>query len=114
MPGIAIPALASITEHAMDGYNDTPWDQMIAELRDGPPLWSPYRIGPVDDYANGGEFFVHHEDVRRGEPGWAPRAPDATRDEQLWALMRRGGPAALPAAARWASCCAARQARSRW
>lgn len=90
-PGILVAALAPITEHAMAAYADTPWDQMVAELRAGAPLWSPYRVPAVDDLANGAEFFVHHEDVRRGVPGWEPRPADPTRDAQLWALLLRMG-----------------------
>ncbi|WP_300018960.1 TIGR03085 family metal-binding protein [Pseudonocardia sp.] len=90
-PGILLAALAPVTEHAMASYAGTDWGVMVDELRAGAPVWSPYRIGAVDDLANGAEFFVHHEDVRRGEPGWAPRPPDAARDAQLWALLRRMG-----------------------
>ena len=67
------------------------WEQMVDQLRGGAPLWSPYRVPAVDDLANGAEFFVHHEDVRRGVPGWEPRPADATRDAQLWALLLRMG-----------------------
>ena len=90
-PGILVPALAPVTERAMSSYAEVEWASMVDELRSGAPVWSVYRIGAVDDFANGAEFFVHHEDVRRGEPGWAPRPPDATRDEQLWALLVRMG-----------------------
>lgn len=90
-PGILVSALAPITAHAMASYAATPWAQMVGELRAGAPVWSPYRIGAVDDLANGAEFFVHHEDVRRGEPGWAPRPPDAVRDDAVWALLSRMG-----------------------
>ena len=89
--GIVVPALAGVTEQAMRGYTDTPWARMVDEFRSGPPAWSPFRIGPVDEAANGTEFFVHHEDVRRGEPGWEPRGADATRDSALWALVTSRG-----------------------
>jgi uncharacterized protein (TIGR03085 family) len=90
-PGILVPALAPITERAMRGYRGTPWDDMVGQLRAGAPPWSPYWIGKIDEVANGAEFFVHHEDVRRGEPGWEPRAADAGRDAELWALLLRTG-----------------------
>ena len=89
--GIVVPALAGLTAQAMRGYDDTPWSQMVEELRAGPPAWSPLRFDRVDELANGMEFFVHHEDVRRGEPGWAPRGADETRDGALWDLVRRSG-----------------------
>jgi uncharacterized protein (TIGR03085 family) len=90
-PGILIKALAPITEKAMRGYAGTPWPEMIESLRSGPPIWSPFWLSVVDRFANGAEFFVHHEDVRRGEPGWAPRPPDAERDAEVWAILERMG-----------------------
>jgi uncharacterized protein (TIGR03085 family) len=89
--GAVVPVLAPVTEQAMRGYADTPWADMVEELRSGPPAWSPYRIARVDEAANGAEFFVHHEDVRRGEPGWEPRPADPTRDDALWSLITRMG-----------------------
>ncbi len=56
----------------------------------------------VDGLTNTLEFFVHHEDVRRAQPGWQPR--DLPKEDQagLWknasliARMRlRKFPAAL-------------------
>ena len=90
-PGLIIPVLSPMVERATAGYATTPWSEMIAQLRDGPPSWSPFRVGKVDEFGNGAEFFVHHEDVRRGEPGWAPRPAEPTRDAQLWAILTRMG-----------------------
>ena len=90
-PGLVIPALSPIVDRAMAGFATAPWSEMVAQLRDGPPSWSPFRVGKVDELANGAELFVHHEDVRRGEPGWAPRPADPTRDAQLWAALVRSG-----------------------
>jgi uncharacterized protein (TIGR03085 family) len=89
--GIVVPALAGITAQAMRGYADTPWSQLVDDLRSGPPAWSPFRIDRIDEVANGAEFFVHHEDVRRGAPGWVARGADETRDGALWALVVRMG-----------------------
>jgi uncharacterized protein (TIGR03085 family) len=90
-PGMVVPALSGIVDRATAGYAATPWSEMVAQLRSGPPTWSPFRIGKVDEFANGAEFFIHHEDVRRGVPGWEPRPADATRDAQLWRLLQRMG-----------------------
>jgi uncharacterized protein (TIGR03085 family) len=89
--GMFVPALAGITDQAMRSYADTPWPELVEELRSGPPTWSPTRIDRVDEVVNGAEFFIHHEDVRRGEPGWEPRGADETRDGALWALVSRTG-----------------------
>ncbi|MFP5071011.1 TIGR03085 family metal-binding protein [Pseudonocardia nantongensis] len=85
--GIVVPALSAVTDKAMATYAGEAWPNMIADLRKGPPGWSPFRLGKVDEIANGGEFFVHHEDLRRGEPGWEPRPADPGRDDQLWTML---------------------------
>jgi uncharacterized protein (TIGR03085 family) len=89
--GILVPALAAVTERAMDGYREMSWLEAVELFRGGPQSWSPFRIERVDAAANGSEFFVHHEDVRRGESGWEPRKPDEERDRELWAGARRMG-----------------------
>jgi uncharacterized protein (TIGR03085 family) len=72
----------------MDAYREMPWEEAVQLFRGGPQRWSPLRIERVDATANRNEFFVHHEDVRRGMPGWEPREPDEERDAQLWAGAR--------------------------
>jgi uncharacterized protein (TIGR03085 family) len=89
--GMFVPALAGITEKAMADYAEMPWADMVALLRAGAPPWSPFRIPAVDAFANGGELFVHHEDVRRGVPGWGPRPAEPVRDEELWTSLKRMG-----------------------
>jgi uncharacterized protein (TIGR03085 family) len=42
----------------------------------------------VDERANAVEFFVHHEDVRRGAPGWEPRALSDGESDMLWQRLR--------------------------
>jgi uncharacterized protein (TIGR03085 family) len=37
----------------------------------GPPVYSPLKL--LDPVANVAEMFIHHEDVRRAQPGWQPR-----------------------------------------
>lgn len=89
-PGILVPALARFTDKAMAGYLATSWAEQVRLLRGGAPLWSPYRVGAVDERANLLEFFVHHEDVARAQPGWQPRAAQPERDEALWSALRLG------------------------
>ncbi len=87
--GIVLPPLAPITEKAMASWASTPWTERVALLRSGPPVWSPLRLGVLDALVNGAELFVHHEDARRGEPGWEPRPADPARDGELRAVLRR-------------------------
>lgn len=82
--GVVVTPLAGMTDAAMRGYARRPWAELVDLVRHGPPLWSPYGLPRMDDLLNGLEYFVHHEDVRRGSPGWAPRPPDQRRDAALW------------------------------
>lgn len=91
--GLVVPALAALTERAARRYDGVAWTDLVRRFRSGPPPWSPYRLPRMDALLNGAEHFVHHEDVRRGAPGWEPRPADAARDEQLWAIVRKIGPA---------------------
>jgi len=47
------------------------------------------RLGAVDALVNTNEFFVHHEDVRRARPDWAPRELDEGLVDALWAALGR-------------------------
>ena len=87
-PGILVPALAPVTERAMRGYDTTPWHERVALFRSGPPRWSPMRLPSLDAAANGAELVVHHEDLRRGAPGWEPRPAEPERDTAVWALVQ--------------------------
>jgi uncharacterized protein (TIGR03085 family) len=66
----------------------TPYPRLVQIVRDGPPRLSMFGIPGMDERTNLVEFFVHHEDVRRAEPGWQPRALDPGLTEQLWQRLR--------------------------
>ena len=53
----------------------TAYDELVATVRRGPPL--PFR--PLDAPINTAEYFVHHEDVRRGAGDTIPRDDDEVR-----------------------------------
>ncbi|MGB3302070.1 TIGR03085 family metal-binding protein [Gordonia sp. (in: high G+C Gram-positive bacteria)] len=69
--GIFVGALASHTAAVTESYADTPWEELLVQLAQGPPWYSPFRV--ADRYLNLAEMFVHHEDVLRGA-----EAPDAS------------------------------------
>jgi uncharacterized protein (TIGR03085 family) len=87
VPGIVFPMLAGHTARVQHSIMRRPWPQLVAQIRCGPPWWSPLRLPGVGDRANTMEFFVHHEDVRRAQPGWRPRMADERRAQVLWALL---------------------------
>jgi uncharacterized protein (TIGR03085 family) len=76
----------------------TPYIDVVAQVRSGPPAWSP--LGwPGGRTFNLTEFVIHHEDVRRAQPGWTPRTLSEADQDALWrpaalfalGAARRGG-----------------------
>lgn len=90
-PGIVVSFLSNYTGKVMREYAAKPWPELLRLLREGPPAWSPMGLSAVSDRVDLPEFFVHHEDVRRGAPGWEPRPPDPDRDRALWKLLGTSG-----------------------
>jgi uncharacterized protein (TIGR03085 family) len=71
-PGIVIPFFASRTAKVQDEVAEqTDWDALVDKIASGPPVYSPLKL--LDPVANVAEMFIHHEDVRRAQPGWEPR-----------------------------------------
>jgi uncharacterized protein (TIGR03085 family) len=71
-PGIMIPFLASRTARVQDEVAErTDWDELVDKVASGPPVYSPLKL--LDPVVNVAEMFIHHEDVRRAQPGWEPR-----------------------------------------
>jgi uncharacterized protein (TIGR03085 family) len=62
----------------------TPFPKMVSLIRTGPPRMSPFGLPGADERLNLVEFFVHHEDIRRAQPGWEPREISTELSEQLW------------------------------
>jgi len=90
--GIVVPILARHAERVRVQERERPWPELVALVREGPPVWNPMRVGRVDTIANTVEFFVHHEDVRRAENGWTVRRLSSELEDALaTALDRTGG-----------------------
>ena len=85
--GIALPVLAGYTARVQRDIAARPYAGLVATLR-RPPAWSPLRLPALDRAVNTVEMFIHHEDVRRGQPDWTPRSlpPDLART--LWTRVR--------------------------
>jgi uncharacterized protein (TIGR03085 family) len=87
IPGIMIPFFASHTARVQNEVAErTDWDELMDKVASGPPLYSPLKL--LDPIANAGEMFIHHEDVRRAQPGWEPRVLEPA----LAAMLRRSLP----------------------
>ncbi|WP_265446825.1 TIGR03085 family metal-binding protein [Flexivirga meconopsidis] len=69
-----------------------PWEQLVEKVRSGPPRLSIFGLPRVDELANLGEFFVHHEDVlRAGDHGDARRQLPDGEQTALWGVLPRLG-----------------------
>ena len=89
--GIVVPPLAPLTEQTMSGLKSRyAYPALVRMVRDGPPRWSPYR-SPRLESANAVELFVHHEDVRRAQPGWTRRQLPFAVERAMWKRLRAIG-----------------------
>jgi uncharacterized protein (TIGR03085 family) len=86
-PGVVLPMLAGYTARVQRGLGRWPWPELVDLIRGGPPWWSPLGLPRLQDKINAVEFFVHHEDVRRAQPGWISRTADTRRADGLWTLL---------------------------
>ncbi len=89
--GILIPAVARYGEKVRLTVAKQPWDKLVDQVRSGPPFWSPTRLPAIDKLANTVEFFVHHEDVRRGGGDITPRTLTSELGDALWGALGRMG-----------------------
>ncbi|TKJ18204.1 TIGR03085 family metal-binding protein [Blastococcus sp. CCUG 61487] len=90
MPGYALELLPGLSRlgawaHTVEDRTRarSSYADLVALVRSGPPAWSPL-AWPGPDRLNVPEFAIHHEDVRRAQPGWTPRALPAGAEDQLW------------------------------
>ena len=87
--GIMVGALAPYTRRVQRTLAEqTPFGGLVAAIRNGPPRLSPMRVAALDERTNLVEFFVHHEDVRRGQPEWKPRDLSAGLSDELWRRLK--------------------------
>lgn len=97
--GIVVPPLARLTEWVSERRGRQDLSVLVEQLRQGPPLYSPFRIPTVDRAANTLEYFVHHEDIRRAQPGWEPRTLPSRAQDALWKALRMAGKGLVRSAA---------------
>jgi uncharacterized protein (TIGR03085 family) len=94
-PGLVWPPLAGHTDKVRRSVRDrTPWEDLVATIRRGPPLL----LRPFDGAMNTVEFFIHVEDVRRAQADWEPRPLSQEMADALWTRLGPGGMAKKVAA----------------
>lgn len=85
--GILVKPLAAYGERVRLTRAAWPYEELVAQLRQ-PPVWSPVSNPLIDPLTNTMEFFVHHEDVRRGTGDWQPRLLSADFEAALWSNVK--------------------------
>lgn len=87
--GVLGGPLAGYTARVQRGIRARiPFPDLVRIIRSGPPRLSVMALPGVDERVNAVEFFVHHEDVRRGAPGWEPRQLSGGESDMLWQRLR--------------------------
>jgi uncharacterized protein (TIGR03085 family) len=98
MPGLALGGpFTRWTTKVHARARSQSFGKLVGEVRSGPPGWLPTAWPAVDRVLNTAEMVVHHEDVRRAQPDWAPRDLPRSAQDRLWSavpLVARGRDAA--------------------
>jgi uncharacterized protein (TIGR03085 family) len=82
---VSLAPFKAWTARVQEGVRDTEtWATLVSRVRSGPPPL----LRPLDQAINTIEYFVHHDDLRRGQPGWQPRVLEAADQAQLWRRLR--------------------------
>lgn len=97
--GIVLPFLGGLTDRAMTRLGRRDFALLVEKVRD--PGLTPYALPGVEQLLNTLELYVHHEDLRRAQPDWAPRQLARRDESMLWASIRVAGrglvrPAGVP------------------
>ncbi|MEV6768336.1 TIGR03085 family metal-binding protein [Nocardia sp. NPDC051030] len=82
-PGIMLKPFEPYLENVQRKVARRPFPQLLDTVKSGPPWY----LRPVDALMNLTEMFIHHEDVRRGTPGWEPRVLPAADEDRLWKVL---------------------------
>jgi len=89
-PGLALRRWAGRTERIHERFKaDHAYAECVSMVRRGAPAWSPMGAPVLAELTNLAEYVIHHEDVRRAQPEWVPRAVPAERVDAVWRQLRR-------------------------
>lgn len=87
--GVVLPPLSGLTDRAVRRAGDGDYRRLVERVRE--PGLTPFALRPVEVLANTLEYAVHHEDLRRAQVGWTPRALDPDDVDALWRAVRLPG-----------------------
>lgn len=78
---------------ARAAWRELPWEHRVETFREGPARLSP--VGAMDRLSGQGELLIHHEDLRRAQPGWEPRVLDEETSALAWRALGLMAPLAM-------------------
>ncbi|MGV9305154.1 MULTISPECIES: TIGR03085 family metal-binding protein [unclassified Nonomuraea] len=88
-PGIALKPLAGYTASVQEGLKAKhSFSELVGLVRRPGGVYG--LLPPLDEAVNTLEYFVHHEDVRRAQPGWEPRELPDDLERLLWRRLEMG------------------------
>jgi uncharacterized protein (TIGR03085 family) len=93
--GIAVRPLSGWTASVQAHLRKRPYDELVDLVRTGPGRLSAFALPGADKLLNTTEYVVHHEDVRRAQPGWSPRPLPPKVQDALWQAVRGRAPLSL-------------------
>ena len=86
--GVMGGPLAGYTKRVQTRLTErTSFPRLLELIRTGPPRLSLFALPGADERLNLVEFFVHHEDVLRAQPGFEPRPISRELADLLWARL---------------------------
>jgi len=86
--GVMGGPLAGYTKRVQTRLTErTSFPRLLQLIRTGPPRMSLFALPGADERLNLVEYFVHHEDVLRAQPGFEPRPISAELADLLWARL---------------------------
>jgi uncharacterized protein (TIGR03085 family) len=86
--GIAFLRLQERTARHQAKVARRDFTSLLHDLR-RPPVWSLLSNPLLDEAVNVNEMFVHHEDVRRAQPGWTQRTLSMPLQTELFGRVRK-------------------------
>ena len=87
--GIVVKPLSGLTDKAMAAEKRGSFPAMVERLREA--SFSVYTLPVAEELLNTLEYVVHHEDLRRAQPDWAPRTLSDSDEDTIWAMAKRSG-----------------------
>lgn len=92
VPGMAWDLFDDVTASRQARLEDSAsFPELVARFAAGPKPWSVFRFPGMDRAANSMEYFIHHEDLLRAQPGWTRRDLGHATQTGLARIVSRSG-----------------------